>query len=76
MKQEFGVEKDQILHVAQSLHHDHVPAAKLELESCWVDRSGVMGQRNEGARFAWKVHSLGELAELVEDAFSKEDRTG
>ena len=33
-----GVEREQILHVAQSLHHDHVPAAKLGLPSVWIDR--------------------------------------
>jgi len=72
VKQKFGVEKAQILHVAQSFHHDHEPAAKLGLESCWVDRNGVMGDvdaQGSSARFGWKVQSLGELAEMVEKAF-------
>jgi len=33
-----GVEKGQILHTAQSLFHDHVPANKHGLASCWIDR--------------------------------------
>jgi 2-haloacid dehalogenase len=33
-----GLPRDRILHVAQSLFHDHVPAAKLGLHSVWIDR--------------------------------------
>lgn len=33
-----GVPRDRILHVAQSLYHDHVPAATLGLSSVWIDR--------------------------------------
>lgn len=35
---ELGVGVDQILHCAQSLFHDHVPAQKLGLNTCWIDR--------------------------------------
>ncbi len=33
-----GVATDRILHVAQSLYHDHVPAKALGLSTVWVDR--------------------------------------
>jgi 2-haloacid dehalogenase len=33
-----GLPRDRILHVAQSLFHDHVPAARLGLASVWIDR--------------------------------------
>ncbi len=33
-----GVAKDQILHTAQSLTHDHVPAEDAGLATCWIDR--------------------------------------
>jgi 2-haloacid dehalogenase len=33
-----GLPKDRILHVAQSLHHDHVPAKQLGLTTVWVNR--------------------------------------
>ena len=33
-----GVTKDQLLHVAQSLYHDHEPAAAVGLPSVWIDR--------------------------------------
>ena len=32
------VPKDRILHVAQSIYHDHVPANRLGLTSVWIDR--------------------------------------
>ncbi len=33
-----GVPRDRILHVAQSLFHDHVPAKELGLTTAWIDR--------------------------------------
>jgi 2-haloacid dehalogenase len=33
-----GLPRDRVLHVAQSLFHDHVPAAELGLSSVWIDR--------------------------------------
>jgi 2-haloalkanoic acid dehalogenase type II len=33
-----GVAKERILHVAQSLFHDHVPAQRLGFRSVWIDR--------------------------------------
>ena len=33
-----GLPPDRILHVAQSLFHDHVPARELGLSSAWIDR--------------------------------------
>jgi 2-haloalkanoic acid dehalogenase type II len=33
-----GVSKERILHVAQSLFHDHAPAQRLGFRSVWIDR--------------------------------------
>lgn len=33
-----GVPRERILHVAQSLHHDHAPAKALGMKTVWVDR--------------------------------------
>lgn len=39
-----GEPREAIVHVAQSLYHDHVPAAKLGLRSVWVNRrAGLPG---------------------------------
>lgn len=70
-KKDFGVEKGEVLHVAQSLHHDHVPATEFGLARCWVDREGVMGEPVGEVSVNWKVKSLGELAGLVEEAFGE-----
>lgn len=41
---EMGVPKDRVLHVAQSLYHDHVPARQLGLRTMWVNRRPARGQ--------------------------------
>ena len=39
------VPRERILHVAQSLFHDHVPAKHLGMTSVWIDRRGDAGRR-------------------------------
>ena len=36
---EKGVKKEEILHTAQSLFHDHVPAKQLSFSTAWIDRN-------------------------------------
>jgi 2-haloacid dehalogenase len=38
-----GAPRERILHVAQSLFHDHVPAKALGMTSVWIDRRGGRG---------------------------------
>jgi 2-haloacid dehalogenase len=33
-----GVGIDRVLHVAQSLYHDHIPAQRIGLKTAWIDR--------------------------------------
>jgi 2-haloalkanoic acid dehalogenase type II len=40
---ERGIAKGDILHTAQSLHHDHVPATAAGLTTCWIDRRHAKG---------------------------------
>jgi 2-haloacid dehalogenase len=40
MFERVGIPPARILHVAQSLYHDHVPAKRLGLSTVWVDRRG------------------------------------
>jgi 2-haloacid dehalogenase len=42
---EQGVAKGEILHVAQSLFHDHVTAQAMGLASAWIDRRDEAGVR-------------------------------
>jgi 2-haloalkanoic acid dehalogenase type II len=81
-KQDAGVEKDEILHVAQSIFHDHVPAREMGLASVWINRKGAgMGGMDVGIRklheegkigYGWRFATLGELADEVE----REEREG
>src|SRR6185503_1830846 len=41
MFERLGIPPARILHVAQSLFHDHVPAQRLGLSTVWVDRRGA-----------------------------------
>ena len=74
-KSDLGIEKQDLVHVAQSLFHDHRPAKKLEIPSVWVDRKGLIGEKAHGGseEFGYKlrVETLGELAAIVEEAFAK-----
>jgi 2-haloacid dehalogenase len=64
-----GRPKGEILHVAQSLFHDHVPAKELGLETVWVNRRG--GKPGPGAtppataRPDLEVPDLATLARLA-----------
>src|SRR5262249_41017900 len=42
-----GFAKSDILHVAQSLYHDHVPANRINLASAWIERSQHATKRVE-----------------------------
>lgn len=64
-----GVPTDRILHVAQSLYHDHVPAKALGLSTVWVDRrhgrTGSGATPPAEARPDLVVPDLRTLAELA-----------
>jgi 2-haloacid dehalogenase len=67
-----GVPRDKLLHVAQSLYHDHVPAQAIGLATAWIDRRA--GQEGGGAtlRPGSEVHpdfvfpTLGALADAAD----------
>jgi 2-haloacid dehalogenase len=71
-----GVEDGKLLHVAQSLFHDHVPARQAGLPTVWINRR--MGREGWGATPApddlvtpdWEFASMAALADAVaaEDA--------
>lgn len=43
MLEQLGCEKSEILHVAQSIYHDHVPAKAMGLSTLWVNRKSIFG---------------------------------
>jgi 2-haloacid dehalogenase len=70
-----GVGRSELLHVAQSLFHDHEPAALYGLPSVWIDRRH--DQKRPGAtpspttrsvRPRWRFPTLASFAEAVDGA--------
>jgi 2-haloacid dehalogenase len=63
------VPKERVLHVAQSLYHDHVPAKELGMTTVWVnrrhDRSGSGATPPADATPDLEVPDLATLAELA-----------
>ncbi|KAF7545212.1 hypothetical protein G7Z17_g9357 [Cylindrodendrum hubeiense] len=75
---DLGVERDGFLHTAQALKHDHIPAHKSGLKSCWIERAGkdaAIGGKPEDfgddLDLSFRFKTLGEMAEAVEEAFAK-----
>jgi FMN phosphatase YigB (HAD superfamily) len=64
-----GISRQQILHVAQSLFHDHGPANAAGLASAWIDRRnqrqgwGATSAPPTGVRYDFRFASLGEMAD-------------
>ena len=46
---DLGLGAGDILHTAQSVHHDHVPARAAGLANAWIDRQGQSGGGDWGA---------------------------
>lgn len=77
VKQQFGFEKAEILHTAQSLSHDHVPAMAYGFSpSVWIKRGGAedaMGgvlEEYEGKVKLGAIYkTLGDMADAAEIAF-------
>ena len=75
VKREFGVEKGQVLHTAQALYADMMPAKSMGMSASWIDRERedekCARMEKEGkVAFTWKFGTLGEMAEEVERAFA------
>jgi 2-haloacid dehalogenase len=63
-----GHEPADILHVAQSLYHDHAPANRCGLRSAWIDRrqgraGGATPPTGGEVRYDFRFASLAELAD-------------
>jgi len=69
LREDFGLEKPNVLHTAQSLYHDHEPARRIGLASAWIDRRHA--QEGWGATKApegtpaydFRFESMGALAD-------------
>ncbi|KAF2495413.1 HAD-like protein [Lophium mytilinum] len=79
-KRDLGVQKEDFLHTAQALKHDHVPAKKAGLKSCWIERAGdeaiiggKLGDFGDEVELAYRYKTMAEMAEAVNKAFLVEE---
>lgn len=67
--QRIGLPKERLLHVAQSLFHDHVPAKQLGLNTVWINRrlgkTGFGATPPADARPDLEAPDLGSAAEIL-----------
>jgi 2-haloalkanoic acid dehalogenase type II len=72
VKRDLGVEKDQVLHTAQALLVDHIPAKTMGMHSAWINREDeeeTLEKIKGEVSFTWQFESLGEMAAAVEKEF-------
>jgi putative hydrolase of the HAD superfamily len=69
MLKDRGYEKSDILHTAESMFHDHAPANRHGLKSCWIYRRheqegfGATMHPDKMPHYDFRFNSLGEMAE-------------
>lgn len=73
LEKDLGVKKHEVLHTAQSLFHDHVPAKAFGLATAWIDRQrlsesgqwGATASLDEIPRTDFVFHSMKAMASAV-----------
>jgi 2-haloacid dehalogenase len=76
---DLGIGRGELLHVAQSLYHDHVPARRAGLATVWINRRhdrpgwGATPEPSEAWSYDLELRSLGELAAAADAAFAGHD---
>lgn len=73
---ELGVDRGDLLHVAQSLFHDHAPAKREGLQSVWINRRhdrpgwGATPEPADEWSYQMAFTSMSDFADAVEDAYA------
>ncbi|MEO4001879.1 haloacid dehalogenase type II [Mesorhizobium sp. CAU 1732] len=68
-----GVERQEILHTAESMFHDHAPANRHGLKSCWIYRRheqtgfGATMDPGEMPRYDFRFNSMAELVKAHQE---------
>lgn len=69
-----GIRKDEVLHTAESMFHDHGPANRHGLASCWIyrrhDKDGFGATMHPGdmPRYDFRFNSMADLARAHREA--------
>lgn len=75
MQEQMGISKAEILHVAESLFHDHDPANQLGLASCWIYRRfdqpgfGAAPKPKGMPKYNYQFNSMADFAKAHQEAF-------
>lgn len=70
---EMGIPREKLLHVAQSLFHDHVPAKAAGMTTVWIDRrggkpgSGATPIPDDAVQPDWTFPSMAAFADAVKE---------
>jgi 2-haloacid dehalogenase len=73
---DLGIDRGELLHVAQSLFHDHVPAKREGLPSVWINRRhdrpgwGATPEPSGDWSYQLELPSMGAFADAVDRAFA------
>jgi len=76
-----GVDRTELLHVAQSLFHDHVPAKREGLPSVWINRRhdrpgwGATPEPTGQWTYNLEFYSMADFADAIDQAFGDAQRT-
>ena len=73
LESDLGLDRSRILHVAQSLYHDHAPANRFGIANAWIDRQRLSEGGSWGATEPTETipstdfvyFSIGDMAETV-----------
>jgi 2-haloacid dehalogenase len=72
-----GVDRRELLHVAQSLFHDHIPAKREGLSSVWINRRhdrpgwGATPEPTGEWSYDLEFNSMADFANAVDEAFTR-----
>jgi 2-haloacid dehalogenase len=72
---ELGIDRSELVHVAQSLYHDHVPARREGLRSVWINRRhdrmgwGATPEPSEAWSYDLEFTSMADFAAAADAAF-------
>lgn len=74
LRADLGIEPGEVLHTAQSMFHDHVPATRAGLATAWIDRQrlsqggswGATAEVDERPTTDFVFYTMAELADAVE----------
>ncbi len=68
----WGVARSEVLHVAQSLYHDHAPALALGFQTVWINRrrgksgTGATPTTDAPVKPTWEAPDMTTLAEMLD----------